>query len=359
MSKGYVMQKDDLIYLSRKIFESEGVGETDACTVAESLVEADLRGTRSHGVARIENYIKRLRAGGTVANVTYEVVKETPSTVLIDAHNSFGSTVSQHAVDMVRKKAMEQNIAFGVVRQSNHFGAGSYWALKLAGEDMIGFSGSNVEMNMVAIGSRKPVIGNNPFAIAFPAEKHTNVCVDMATSTVAFGKILEYRQLNKRLPDGWFVDADGEYTNDPFSDGIVAPFAAHKGFGIAVAIEAMTSLLSEGAFGDKIGSMYNKLDEPNALSHYFGAIRISAFRDPTGFRRDVDDFIENIKRAPRKNGVDELYYPGELEERSRIKSEKNGIVLTESLADELIQLAKEAKIEDNLIAAVKANPVDL
>ena len=349
MSKKYIISGEKLYGLTKEIFRGEGLCEEHADSVAKSLVEANLRGTDSHGVVRVENYIKRLRNGGAKPNTKCTTISETPTTIAMDGNNGLGAVVSQQVCEIVRKKAQENNIAFGVARESNHFGAASYWASKLASDDMIGFAGSNVQLLMVAIGSKKPAIGNNPIAISVPAEKHANVCLDMACSTVATGRILEYRHKGEPLPDGWAVDEEGEFTNDPWKGLLCTPFGGHKGFGIAVIIEILCSLLASGAYGKDVGNMYDILDKPNRLSHFYGAIKISAFRSLAEFRRDVDGFIDQLKGVQKKTGVNEIYYPGEIEATRRNINETKGIILLESLVNELADYAKENDVAEEYV----------
>ncbi len=358
MTENHLITKDELYKVCTQLFMKEGLSSENADILVSSLLEADLRGTSSHGVVRIENYIKRLRQGGAVANAVNTILYQTPTTVVMDGNNGLGAIVSHQACEIVRKKALENKLAFGVVKESNHFGAASRWAFELAGDDMIGIAGSNVHALMVALGSRKPAIGNNPFAVVVPADKYGSVCLDMACSTVAGGKVLEYRHKNMPLPDGWFVDEEGNNTNDPFKGMLVTPFGGHKGFGIAVIVEILSSLLSGGAFGDGLGNQYEIMNKPNHLSHFFIAIRIDAFRDPAGFNADVDAFIDHLKATPRKDDCREIYYPGELEKRRHAVNLIKGIVLEASLADELAGIARENGVDEDLVACLKAHPLE-
>lgn len=356
-AEAYLISKDDLLRLTTQIFVKVGVDEDEALIVAGSLVEANLRGTDSHGVIRVENYVKRLQQGGAAANVKCRVVTETPSTVVIDANNSLGAVTSRHVSALVREKALKNNMAFGVARNSNHFGAASMWALELAGDDLISFCGSNVHRLMPAPGGKGPAIGNNPFAVVAPAGKYEPMCLDMACSVVAQGNLLKYKHEKKQMPEGWFVDAEGEPTVDPFQALMVLPFGGHKGFGIAIIVEMLSALLAGGAFADQLGNQYEDLINPNRLSHFFGALRIDAFRDLAGFKADVDEFIDKLKATPRKVGTQEVFYPGEIEAKRKIANLKSGITLPHSIVKELSDIAGDLKVDGQYIAPLTARPV--
>ena len=355
--QNFVISPEDLTALAEEIFKQAGVGETDARIVALSLVEANLRGTDSHGVLRIENYIKRLKLGGAQARPEYRQLRETAATIVLDADEGLGAPVSNHACQLIRAKALKNDLAFGVVRNSNHFGAASRWALLLSGDNMIGFCGSNVEVLMAAIGGKARAIGNNPLAVAVPAGAYEAVCLDMACSVVALGKALEYQHQKLSMPLGWFYDAEGQDTTDPFQAILAVPFGGHKGFGIAVIIELLSSLLAGGAFGGQINSMYGAVEKPNRLSHYFGAIRIEAFRELAEFKTDVDAFLDGLKNSPRKAGVSEIFYPGEIEAGKKAANAQKGVILPASVALELTEIARDLNVDQKYSRALTARPV--
>ncbi|MDR2946362.1 MAG: Ldh family oxidoreductase [Candidatus Adiutrix sp.] len=354
----YLVQPDFLTEVVTEIFIKAGVEGRDAAVVAESMVEANLRGTDSHGVLRVENYVKRIQQGGTKARTEFAIINETPTTVAADAQHGLGAVAADRLGALVREKALQHNLGFGVVRRSNHYGAAALWALKAAGDDMIGFSCSNVEPIMSAIGGKTAAIGNNPFALAIPAGRHHAICLDMATSVAAWGKVVEYRHLQKPLPEGWAVDADGEKTTDPFKASLLEAFGGHKGFGLAVGVEVLSSLLAGGAFLDMVGTMYKDITKPNDLSHCCAAIRISAFRDPAAFRADVDDLIDRIKRGARKEGTAEIFYPGEIEARKKAVNLEKGLKLPASVAEELAGFAREHGLDARLTAGLTATPAN-
>ncbi|MPN20303.1 putative oxidoreductase YjmC [bioreactor metagenome] len=188
-------------------------------------------------------------------------------------------------------------------------------------------------------------IGNNPFSVVVPACKHKSICADMATSMVALGKVLDYRLKNQPLPDGWAIDENGTPTNDSNAAKHLLPFAAHKGYGIAVILEVFCSILSGGDFGKSINSMYGNIDKPNNLSHCFMALRIDAFRDLEQFKADVDAFIDYLHAIPAAAGHT-ILMPGEIEHNNKVRNQKEGIDLPENLITELAQIAESLGVDD-------------
>lgn len=203
---------------------------------------------------------------------------------------------------------------------------------------MIAFSCSNVEPIMAPPGATQVAIGNNPFCMVAPAGRHRNFCSDMASSQIAWGKVMDYRLSGKKLPDKWAIDAQGNPTDDPNRAVFLMPMGAHKGYGIAAQLEILCSLLSGGAFGDRIPGMYKELEKPNQLSHFFMCMKISAFRDINIFKADMDQFMDFLHGIQTRDGGN-IIVPGELEERHKAAAVKSGITITETLAKELLELA--------------------
>jgi len=327
------------------IFRKNGLNEADTAIMTDSLIDANLRGMHSHGVLRVENYVNRLKAGGTVPNAEIKVIKETPFSAVLDGGSGLGAVVSMRAVEICRKKAEEFGIGCVAVRNSNHYGTSAYYCEHMAKDDMIAFSCSNVQPMMSPPGGTKVAIGNNPFSMVTPAGKYHYVTSDMATSQVAWGKVMDYRFLNKKLPGPFGVDAEGNATDDPHASIFLAPMGAHKGYGIAVLLEILCSLLAGGEYGNNIGSMYGALDKPNKLSHFFMAVKISAFRDLDDFKADMEGFVEYLQSIPSGDGG-HIIVPGELEERNKQKQMEAGIEITEELARELLGMAYDQVPDD-------------
>lgn len=335
----YLVENEKLRGLCTEIFRQEGLDGASAQDVADMLISADLRGVRSHGVIRVKKYLDRIRSGGANRQANMQVVRETPVTAVIDADNGLGGVASGMAVRLARAKAQQTGFGMVSVRNSNHFGMAGHWALALAGEDMLGLCGSNTSPGMPPPGATKAGIGNNPFAIAYSGGKYKDVCVDMASSIVAMGKVVDLVQRGQPVPFGWFLDKDGNDSNELRQAAMVLPFAGHKGYGVAFVVETLATLLSAGALPQNMNDQMQG-DKPELASHYFAAISISAFRPVDEFRADVDAYIDFLKTLPVRDGVDSVKYPGEIELNNYKRITVQGVRLPETLVNDLRSVAQ-------------------
>lgn len=339
----YLVDYGELKNFTKEVFEKTGCSDENAEAVADLLVDSDLRGVRSHGVIRIKQYVEKIVGGGADAKAAMEIVSETSNTAVLDAKGGVGAVASLKAVQIAKKKAEKNNIGMVAVRNSNHFGMAGHWAIMLAGDDMIGFACSNTSCSMPAPGAAEPALGNNPFAVAYSGEKYKEVCVDMACSVAAHGKAVDLKSRGKEIPMDWFLDKDGNCTNDLDKVDMLIPFAGHKGFGIAFLVETFGEFLSGGAHSY---DMNQQLD-PNAsedASQFFGAIKIDAFQNLKKFREDVDSFIDFEKGLKKKDGVDAIKYYGENEYENKKRILKEGVTLPITLIKEIREVAENLGI---------------
>lgn len=334
-----------LTALIAKIFLGNGLSQEDADIIAGALVEANLTGRASHGVLRTKAYVERIQKGGANIAPHIRVLSETDTTALIDGDNALGMLVAYKASQLTREKAEKAGMACVVTKNSNHYGAAAAWTDMMARDDMIAFCCSNTAPLMAPPGGRDVALGTNPLCVTVPTASYGTVCLDIATSMVAQGKLFDYRLKHQRLPDGWAVDEKGLPTNDPDAAAFLVPFAAHKGYGIAVMIEIMSALLAGGAFGREINDMYQDVEKPNLVSHCFMAVKIGAFRDLAQFRADMDRFVDYLHSIPPVEGQ-RVYFPGEIEQISRQKALLEGLQLPEDLIAELTALGTASGVQD-------------
>lgn len=334
-----------LTCLVTKIFIANGISEEDAGIIANGLVAANLSGRASHGVLRTKAYVERIQRGGANCHPNIHAVSESDTTALIDGDNALGMLVADKAARLTREKAEKSGIACVVVKNSNHYGAAATWTDMIAQEDMIAFSCCNTAPLMAPPGGKDVVLGTNPLCVSVPTASHGNVCLDIATSMVAQGKLFDYRLKHLPIPDGWAVDANGLPTNDANAATFLVPFGAHKGYGIACLVEIMSALLAGGQFGKEVNDMYNDVDKPNLISDCFIAIKIDRFRDSAEFRKDMDCFVEYLDATPAVEGQ-RVYFPGEIEQINRREALKDGLQLPEDLIAELTGLGTAAGIAD-------------
>lgn len=331
--------------LVTEIFKRENVPDEDAAVIADALLDANLSGRASHGVLRVVAYVDRLEAGGGKAHPDIRIVRESDTTAVIDGDNGLGMVAAQKASLLAREKAEKSGIACVVVKNTNHYGAAAYWTEMMAGDDMIAFSCANVAPLVAPPGGRDVALGTNPVCVYVPSASYGPMCLDIATSTVAQGKLFDYQLRHQELGVGWAVDVNGVPTTDPDKARFLTPFGAHKGYGIAVMIEVMSALLAGGGFGKELNDMYEDIDKPNNLSSCFIAIRIDRFRPVDEFKRDVDRFIDYLHSIPPAEGQ-RVYFPGEIEILNRAKAQADGLLLPEDLVEQLSGIASRLGVED-------------
>ena len=351
--KNYLVSALPLQNYVQKIFEAVGLSEQGALSVAELLVHADLRNVRSHGVLRTVPYVEKIRSGGASLKSQYPVVWETSNTAIKDAEGGLGALAGEKAVSIARAKAKETGMSMVSVRNSNHFGMGAHWALKLAGDDMIGMACSTTDLTMGPPGCKEPFMGNNPFAFAFKAsDKFPEVCVDMATSCVAMGKAKDLAKRGLPIPHGWMLDKDGNDTTKVEDCYMMVPMAEHKGFGIAFVVELFATLLSGGVLSPDVNNQ-DLADTPELSSQCFACFNIASFRDLRAFQTDAEAYIERLHQLPMKEGAGDAKYPGEIEYVHKLTNRVNGVILPETLTADLINLGKEFGLDGAFLQAVE------
>lgn len=349
---------DSLKSFCIEALEKLEVPEEDAKIVADVLVEADLRGIDSHGVARMGRYVLGIQHGMMRPKAKPRVVHETPSTATIDADAGLGQPVSHRAMLLAMDKAREHGVGFVAVRNSNHYGIAGYYAMMALAEDMIGICTTNTEVIVVPTFARNAMFGTNPIAIAVPAGEMRPFVLDMSTSTVTRGKLEVYARLEKQIPLNWATDEKGVATDDPARvlhniinrtgggllplGGALEESGGHKGYGLAIAVEIFSALLPGALYANRV---YPKADGgkplPSGIGHFFGAMRVDAFRPKEEFKRDMDDLIRRLKNAPKVKGATRIFIHGEKEYEQADNLKKHGIPLNQKVAEDLRAIAKQ------------------
>jgi LDH2 family malate/lactate/ureidoglycolate dehydrogenase len=333
---------------------SLGLSSEDAAIAASVLVAADARGIPSHGVARLSRYVHGLEIGLMQVDAEPEVLQETTASIVVHAHGAMGAPVSARTMAKVIEKARETGTALGCVRDSNHFGIAGYYAMMALDAGMIGTAMTNTAALGVPTFGREPMFGTNPIAFAAPADAEVGFVLDMATTVVPRGKIEVYNRRAKSLPEGWAVDAEGHAATDPAEilhnltqqlgggilplGGLGELFGGHKGFGLSVMVDILCGVLSGGAFGPNIA------DEPGSsarVSHFFGAIDVSAFRDPTAFRGDMDRLLRGLRTSMPASGEQRVYFAGLKEREHETACRVGGLPLSQKVYDQLVAIGAD------------------
>jgi LDH2 family malate/lactate/ureidoglycolate dehydrogenase len=332
-----------------------GVDAAQARDVADVLLASDVRGIESHGIARLRwFYVDRIRLGTINRAPAYRVVRETPTSFLLDADNGLGHPAAIVAMRKAIELAREHGIAFAAVRNSNHYGIAGYYAMMALEHDMIGISSTDSAHLAIPTFGRDRTQGTNPFAYAIPAGDEPPFVLDFATTTVTYGKLEIYERRGLKLKAGWAVGADGKLTDDPTEarfEGALLPLGGfgtdtggHKGYGLGVLSEILCGVLSGGAFGATLGVKEGPRSPGGITSHWFGAIRVDAMRDPADFKRDVDRELRDVKNSAKAPGCDRIYVAGEIEHERTLQYRRDGIPLVDKVWEDLDAMAAEIGI---------------
>jgi LDH2 family malate/lactate/ureidoglycolate dehydrogenase len=340
---------DALTDLVVQIFETAGLAQEHARTVADSLVNADLEGVGSHGVMLIPMYVARLRAGSVSIGATPVVVEDHGALIVMSAARALGQISATRAVELGIERARAHGVAAVAVRDAFHFGAASFWARRFARAGMIGFAFSNTRPLMPAPGGAERVVGNNPLSIAFPSASDEPLVVDMAMSATAMGRIRLADAQGLGIPQGWATDAEGRPTTSPADaiKGMLLPAAGPKGFGLAVAIDLLCGALSGGAVAAAVRPLYAELDKPYNCAHAFIAIDASRVGGGQGIGAVVDAFADTIRASKKAAGTNQIFAPGDLE-RARRAEAGSGCPLPIEVIEEINALARQVNLASRL-----------
>jgi LDH2 family malate/lactate/ureidoglycolate dehydrogenase len=344
----------DLRRFCSDVLAGAGLPREEADVVADSLVHANLAGLPSHGVSRLNDYLTRLDKGLIEKETRVEVVKESPTTALLDANNGWGQVVSRKAVEMAADKAREYGSAWIGVRNSNHYGTAAYWTTKLASEGMVGISCTNGSPVMAAFGSRQPSLGTNPISIAVPSPSGRPVVLDMSTSAQARGKILVAAKNKEPIPEGWAITRDGLPTTDAMEawEGTILPLGGPKGSGLAIMIDVLSGVLTGALFGAQMPRMYDD-PAPQNLGHLFAAIDVEAMLPMEQFLSRMDEKERETRESPPAAGFDEVLMPGDVEYRKAEEYRRDGVPLSAEIHRELESTAERYGVSTDLISRAK------
>lgn len=325
-----------------RVLRRAGFLEGDARHVAGSLVLAELRGVRSHGVVRLPIYVERVERGLIDPRGRISVLREAKAAAAWDAGNSHGIPAGVKAMEACIEKARLCGVGAVTVRRSNHFGMAWYFARQAVQQDMIGVATSNADAFVAPWGAGRRYLGTNPLAVGVPAGEEPPVALDMATSVVAHGRILLAKHRGEDIPSGWGLDKEGRPTTDPAAalEGALLPFGEAKGSGISLLIDLVCGPLAGALTGPSIAPLYTGLDRPQGLGHFFMAIDIGAFTDVAEFKRGVDESIRAVRALPPARGFDRVYLPGEPEWIREQEGRRSGIVLEPFAAQGLEDLER-------------------
>ena len=345
---------DSLRRYGEEAFTRAGLPEDGARTVTEVQLEASLRGQPTHNMGGVPGYARRAASGAMNAQPQIRVERETGVHAQIDGDNGPGQWVSVVAMRHAIAKAKAGGVGLVAVRHSNHFGAAGHYAWLAAQEGLIGISTTNGGPCLAPWGGATPTFGNNPLGVGIPAGRHLPFLLDVAMSVAAMGKIGLAMAEGKPLPANWILDNRGRPSTNPDdfrASRLGVPIAEYKGYGLTMVMELLAGVLSGSGFpwDHRDERLSGRNDPAPDLGHFFMAIDPRLFMPYEKFLERVDVMLDEAKGSERAEGVEEIFYPGEMEMRSRERNLKEGIPLLPSTHRDLLRYGEQAGLETRLV----------
>jgi len=343
-----IFSADQLNKVSASIFKAAGAPADEARVIAKSLVNSNLAGHDSHGVIRIPQYISLLKKGDIVPGAKMEIVRENPSTAVLNGNWGFGQVMARKAMEIAIEKAKTSSLASVSMSQSNHVGRLGEYPVIAAEQNMIGMicvNNHGAAQCMAAWGGKERRLSPNPISIGLPSGTGDPVLLDITTAVVAEGKVRVKRNRGEKLPEGCIIDAQGNSSIDPndyYAGGAILPFGGlvgHKGYGLGFILDILAGALSGAGCSRADASRFG-----NAV--FILVINIENFIAPEKFKTHVDGLIEYVKSSPKLPGIDEILFPGEIEAKEKKKRLGNGIFIEDETWGQIIETAEELGIED-------------
>jgi len=330
-----------------RVFAAVGLPATDAATLAKLMVEADLRGSDTHGVIRLPLYVRRIRAGGINTRPNIRVVSDRPSAALLDGDNGMGHLVMCRAAELAIAKAKTTGIGWVGARMSNHAGPAALYVTMPLQHDMIGLYfavGSN--NHLPPWGGSESLLGTNPLAVAVPAETEPPVVLDMAPTVAAYGKVRLKAQRGEQMPVGWMIDRDGKPLTDPkrADEGHLLPIGDYKGYGLSLIIALLAGALNGAAVGRDVIDFVKETGKASNTGQAIAALAIETFMSVGEFKRAVDRLIRDIRGSRRLPGVERIFIPGEQSHAKLLDRRSNGVPMPKALRESLDGLARDLAV---------------
>ena len=340
-----VFSKEKLKNFITSSFCKIGVPTADSHKVSDNLLKAELWGISTHGVSRLSRYLMRIKNNTINPMPKIEIENPWPALLVVDGDNGLGAVVMSRAIEEAMQVAEKFGICAVGVKNSNHFGAAGFYCDIAAQKNYISIGLTNSLAALAPWGGKKPYLGTNPIAFGFPRKDKDPIIIDFATSIVARGKIISAERKGITIPEGWAMDKKGRPTTDPKEAllGMILPMAGPKGYALSMAVDLLSGVFTNAAFGTEVAAYANGQKEAN-VGHLFILIKADAFLSLESYYARVEMLCEGIKNTEKAEGVNEIYLPGEREQRSAKKFTQNGILLSEELIRELEMIAEEYDI---------------
>jgi LDH2 family malate/lactate/ureidoglycolate dehydrogenase len=350
---------DRLFTFAQSVFLKMGCSGEYALLATRVLLSADVRGIDSHGIARLSGYVRLWDAGRINASPAIRIVHETPSTAVVDGDRGLGLVVAPFAMQVAIDKAKNCGTGWVSVKNSNHYGIAGYHAMMALEHEMIGISMTNASALVAPTFSKERMLGTNPICVAIPAGEQPPFVADFATTTAANGKLEILQRKDSPMPTGWGQTTEGDETTDANvlkQGGALLPLgsdrehSSHKGYALGSIVDIFSAVLSGASYGPWAPPFPAYVPMPEnmpgeGLGHFFGAMRIDAFRPAEEFKKHMDQWINRFRNATPVHTNQPVLIPGDPERAFETIRMQQGIPLVEAVVEDLNQLAYRWGIE--------------
>lgn len=309
--------------------------------VVDGLVDTSLRGVDSHGVRLIPHYLRATVLGRINKSPKFTFKKTAASTGIVDADHGWGIAAGTFAMEKAITLAKRSGIGAVAVKNSSHFGAAALYGIRAARAGMIGMAFTHVESLVFPFRGKKPYLGTNPICFCAPVAGEDPFCLDMATSQIPWNKVMMYRGTKQQLEPGWAGDRQGKPTTDPDTAIGLLPIGLYKGYGLALMVEILCSMLSGMAFGSHIKFMFPLDGEKRKLGHFFMAIDISSFTPLATFKRRMKQLLDELRAVPSITKDFPVLVAGDPEKTQYNFRSKKGIPLAQTEIESFRMIANE------------------
>ena len=322
--------------LVKGILTAAGFAADEAETIGTVITHSDFTGVYSHGLSRLTRYLRQIKNGSLNNKPEFKKILDDKAVLVFDGDNGSGIVSLNRAYDEALPKAKEYGIAFATGRHNANIGCGSYYGWRAAVDNMICIVGCNTYAFTSPFGGADRLIGTNPLVVAVPTEEEYPMVMDISTTCVAMGKIQAMEREGKPIPAEWAKDYDGNPTTDPSKAFSLSPIAGHKGYGLAVMVDALSTMLSGACYGSDIG-LFSKL-EPENTGFFMILIDPSKFMPIDEFKKNADRYVRMMKESRKAPGVEEIFLPGEIEYKKFKTNKETGMSFSPALEKELTEL---------------------
>jgi L-2-hydroxycarboxylate dehydrogenase (NAD+) len=341
-----------------------GIPHEDAGIVSDVLIQADKFGFDSHGVNRLKPiYLDRIKDGILNPVTDYKIIREGPTTAVIDGQNGMGHVISYNAMKLAIEKARKFGMAMVTVRNSTHFGFAGYYPLMAVRENMIGITGTNARPSIAPTFGVENMLGTNPMTYGIPSDESFPFLLDCATSITQRGKVELYAREGKDLPKGWVIDENGESktnSSEVLKDlisgkaaltplgGVGEETGGYKGYGYATVVEIFSAALQQGAFMKMLSGYKDGKKIPYSIGHFFIVIDINAFTEPEDFKKTTGDILRELRASKKMPGQKRIYTAGEKEYDTWIERKDKGVPFNKELLEEFRGLCNSYDLREYL-----------